>query len=151
MKKKIFIVILLLIALVPIMNVGAIEMDTAEATLKVQRFTRVSCGGIEDIPRKIPELTSMFVTIIQIAIPIVLIILGSIDLLKGVMAQKEDEIKKGQKIFVKRLVVAAIIFFVVVIVRLLISLVSDDSNNILDCVDCFISSKCSEYVPKKKA
>jgi len=123
MKKKVLFVLILLTMLFPVINVSA-----------------VSCGNVTDIPRKLPELTNFAVTLLQIAVPVILVIMGSVDLLKSVTSQKEDEIKKGQKIFVKRLVVAAIIFFVVVIVKFLISIVADaSSTNIIECMDCFLS------------
>ena len=105
---------------------------------------KVSCGNVTDIPKKIPELTSMAVTVIQIAVPVILVVMGSMDLFKGITAQKEDEIKKGQQMFVKRLVIGALIFFVVVIAKLLISVVADTSSvNIIECIDCFLSNSCS--------
>ncbi len=107
-------------------------------------LTKVSCGRVTNIPYKIPHLTAELVTILEIAVPIILIIIGSIDLVKGIMAQKEDEIKKGQQIFVKRLIAAAIIFFVVAIVKLVVSVVSDSMDNadMVECIDCFISGVC---------
>jgi len=127
MKKKVLGIILFAIMFLPIISVSAV--------------TKVSCGNITGIPEKIPELTSFAITVIQIAIPIVLVVMGSLDLFKGLSAQKEDEIKKGQQMFIKRLIYAAIIFFVVVIAKLLISVVADSttSNNIAECIDCFLS------------
>lgn len=100
---------------------------------------KVNCGNVTGIPEKIPELTSFAIIFIQIAVPIVLIILGTLDLFKGITASKEDEIKKGQQIFIKRLISAAIIFFVIVVAKLFISVVADSttSNNIAECIDCF--------------
>lgn len=72
-------------------------------------------------------------TVIQIAVPILLIIMGSLDLMKAVMAGKEDEIKKSQGTFVKRAIAAVIVFFIPLIVSLVIGLLpagttSDGSN-----------------------
>lgn len=111
---------------------------------------KVSCGSgegaVTKIPKKVPELTSMIFTIIQIAIPIILTIMGSIDLFKGITAGKEDEMKKGQHMFIKRLVVGSVIFFVVVVVKFLISIIADTNvNNMVDCVDCFVSNKCGYW------
>jgi len=127
MKKKVLFVILFAIMFLPVISVSAV--------------TKVGCGNITGIPEKIPELTSFAITFIQIAVPIVLVIMGSLDLFKGVTAQKEDEMKKGQQMFVKRLIYAAIIFFVIVVAKLLISVVADSttSNNIAECIDCFLS------------
>ena len=127
MKKKILGIILFAIMFLPVISVSAV--------------TKVGCGNITGIPEKIPELTSFAITFIQIAVPIVLVIMGSLDLFKGVTAQKEDEMKKGKQMFIKRLIYAAIIFFVIVVAKLLISVVADSttSNNIAECIDCFLS------------
>lgn len=108
----------------------------------------VSCGDgdnmITGIPKLLPQVVSITYTLIQVIIPILLVIFGSLDLVKGITAGKEDEIKKGQKILIKRVIVAAIIFFLIVIVKFLVSIVADatSSNNITDCIDCFLSGKC---------
>ena len=91
--------------------------------MSVSATTKVQCGGIAEIPDK----------------------MGTIDLVKGVAAQKEDDIKKGQQMFIKRLIVGAIIFFVIVLSKFLISLVADsneEKDNIVSCIDCFISGDC---------
>ena len=135
MKKKISSLSLmgLLISVIPFTNIYAIEMS------------RVSCGNVTGIPAKIPELVSFAITLIQIAVPVILVVMGSIDLFKGISAQKDDEIKKGQQMFIKRLLIAALIFFVIVIAKFLISIVADNSStNIIDCVDCFMSNDCKE-------
>ena len=103
-------------------------------------FSKVTCGNVSGIPRKVPEVTNWFVKIIQVAVPVLLVIFGSIDLVKSIAAGKEEEIKKGQQIFIKRLIVAALIFFIIVITKLLISLVdrSNNSKSISNCIDCFL-------------
>lgn len=101
----------------------------------------LDCNGI-DIPGKVANMIYLAVMIIQIGVPIILIVWGMMDLGKAVMAQKEDEIKKGQQTFIKRLVAAAIVFFVVVIVKLLVGLVANDGANIQTCIDNIL--KCSE-------
>lgn len=101
------------------------------------------CEGIFSnigIPMKIAKIVAMAVKFIQVIVPILLIIWGMLDLGKAVMAQKEDEIKKGQNTFIKRLVAAAIVFFVVTIVTMLVGLVADDSANITKCINEVISS-----------
>ncbi len=101
-----------------------------------------TCGGIEGLSfdGSIPTLVSTVVTAIQIVIPILLIIFGMLDLGKAVMAQKEDEIKKGQQTFIKRIIAAVILFMVIFIVRMIIGLVAGDENeSITECIDCFIN------------
>ena len=132
---------------------GKIYIDKnygANLVNQTKTSNKVYCGGeqqgrITGIPKKIPELTSSAITIIQIAIPIILVMLGTLDLFKGITAGKEDEIKKGQQLFIKRLAVAAVVFFVVIIVKFFISVVADtNQTNMVDCIDCFISNDCEE-------
>lgn len=122
---------------------------TIKVTGKAEKSKKYVCGSgegmVTGIPKKIPQLTSFAVNLIQIAIPIILIILGSIDLFKGITAGKEDEMKKGQQLFIKRLIVGAIIFLVPIIIRFFISIVADtNEDNIFDCMECFISNDCTE-------
>jgi len=87
----------------------------------------------------LPNLVTTIINIIKIGVPLLLIIFGMLDLGKAVMAQKEDEIKKGQQIFIKRLIAAVIVFLVVFVVQLAINLVAgDDKAGIWKCIDCFI-------------
>ena len=137
MKRKKLIFILFAILFLPIFNVSAIE--------------KVSCGEITAIPRKIPELTQFAVTLIQIAVPIILVLRGSLDLFNGITSQKDEDIKKGQQKFIRRLIVAVIIFFVVVIVKFITSIVAGlNSDSAIDCIDCFISLDCDKYVGSNK-
>lgn len=113
-------------------------------------YADVHCGNLAtDFSSQIPEMVHLAVTILRIAIPVILIILGMLDLGKAVMAQKEEEIKKAQGTFVKRLVAAALVFFVVLIVQVVTKLVAgDDGENVWDCVDCFINGPSEIAVTK---
>lgn len=95
-------------------------------------------GLLTDIPATIINLLHIFYNFLQFLVPIVIIILGTLDLLKAVASQKEDEIKKGQTTFFKRLVGAVLVFFVFAIIKLLVSVVSLNSTGIIECVDCFL-------------
>jgi surface polysaccharide O-acyltransferase-like enzyme len=66
---------------------------------------------------KIIKLIIVLIQVAQIAVPIGIIILGTLDLGKAVIASKEDEIKKAQKSLIRRFIAAAIVFMVVIIVR----------------------------------
>ena len=110
----------------------------------------VKCGTmIPKIAAIIPKLTSTAVDIIKIVVPVLLIIFGMMDLMKGVIAQKEDEIKKAQGLFVKRLISAAIVFFVFIVVELVFNLIAgnteSNSDKIWECVNCFINNDCEQY------
>ena len=99
------------------------------------------CPGVSSIPYKIINLTSTIITIFKFAIPLLLIIFGMLDLGKAVIASKEDEIKKGQQLFIKRIISAIIVFFVVVIVQLVVNLAATDdteAENLWTCINAFV-------------
>lgn len=105
-----------------------------------------TCMGSVDIPNIIPNITSMVVTIIKIAVPVILIIMGMLDLGKAVMAQKDDEIKKAQSTFIKRIIAAVLVFFVVSIVTLVFSILANadddktiDNDTITGCINLFLN------------
>ena len=107
-------------------------------------ITSCSSLGISLIPGAIAGIISIVINIIKIGVPIILIILGMIDMGKAVASQKEDEIKKGQKTLISRCIAAGIVFFVVAIVQLMLSIVegADNGNqNIIDCFDDIINAK----------
>ena len=130
MKKKIFLMIILAMVLCYVPSVFATNITGCESVIP---------GAAIDV--KIANVVHTVILLIQIAVPIVLIIAGSIDLLKAITAAKEDEIIKGRKILVKRLITAALVFFIIAIVKLLISFAAgaSESKNILDCANCFIN------------
>jgi len=102
-----------------------------------------SCGGIE-VPNTLINILSTIINLIKIAVPIILIILGMIDMGKAVASQKEDEIKKGQKTLISRCIAAAIVFFVVAIVQLVVGIINpdggaDDTNSIINCIDTIVN------------
>ena len=65
--------------------------------------------------------------IIKILIPIALVLFGSIDLGKSVMAGKDEDIKKAQGTLMKRALAAIAVFFLGAIVQLLFSLMPEEN------------------------
>lgn len=69
--------------------------------------------------------------LIQIGIPIVLIVLGTLDLGKAVIASDDKEIKAAQGRLIKRVLYAAVIFFMVTIVSLVFNIIATaDSEDV---------------------
>ena len=106
--------------------------------LTVLEAKYVDCGKIQKVPVKIIDLCNKAINIIQVAVPVVLIIVKGIDLLKAISSQKEDEIKKAQSLFIKRLILAVLIYFVFVIVKLIVSIIGN-SDDIWKCTECLFN------------
>ena len=88
-------------------------------------FNAVNCDALMPIIRLIRDGV---IPLIQIGIPIILIVLGMLDLGKAVMAYKEDEIKSAQKLLIKRAIYAVAIFFVVFIVQVVFGLIDNSGD-----------------------
>ena len=130
MKKRMFLIIILVMLLCYSPVVFAADITGCAATLK----------GVS-IDARIANVVHTVILAIQIVVPVVLVIFGMLDLFKGITAQKEDEIKKGQQMLVKRIIAAALVFFVIAIVKALISFAAGPNagSNILDCANCFLN------------
>lgn len=90
------------------------------------------------------NVVGLIIKTIWIGIPILLIILGSIDLGKAVIASKEDEVKKAKKSFINRLLYAVLVFAVVWIVRTIFSVVA--GIGFTGDVDTSSWTKCWEMI-----
>ncbi len=79
--------------------------------------------------------------VIQFVIPLIIIILGAVDLGKAVAGGDEKKTKEAQSTFVKRIIYGVAIFFVPLIVGLIFSMLKDQSkgtaDNFVSCWDCY--------------
>lgn len=129
MKKKLSILfVFLFILLVNCSNVLAYNNYNGNKT--------VSCNGIE-LSYGLVNIFYYVILIIQIATPVTLVIVGMTDLIKGMTSNKEDDIKKGQQVFIRRLVIGAMVFLVIMIVKMVLNVVS--TKTVIDCVNCFVN------------
>lgn len=109
---------------------------------KVLMGSEYTCGGTNLIfSGTFPYIVSTLVLLIKIVVPILLIIFGMLDLGKAVVASKEDEIKKGQQLFIKRIISAVIVFFVIQIVQIVIRFVSGNDASVANCFNCFVNGE----------
>lgn len=138
MKKVLRYVFLLVLCSVLVSPVYAVESCMVDANNNIKGCIS-ALGRNVQIDAKIAQTVHVVVLVIQIAVPIILVVFGMIDLAKAVIASKEDEIKKSQMTFIKRLIAGALVFFVFAIVKMVISFVATNSTDMLNCVNCFIN------------
>ena len=106
-------------------------------------------GTPVDASNALVQIVSLIVTLIKIAIPIILVLFGMIDLAKAVMSNDEKEMKGAQTKLIKRVVYAVLVFLVFSIVQILVGVLgntsadtTDKSNNVAGCLACFINKDC---------
>ena len=85
-----------------------------------------ACYGFDAVVRVIKE--GVF-PILQIAIPIILIVLCTFDLGKAVISSDDKENKKLLKRIVRRLVYAILIFFFITVLNLIFTMVGNITDN----------------------
>lgn len=71
-------------------------------------------------------IAKKILTILQIAIPIALLIFGTLDLGKAVMAGDEKEIKAATGVLIKRVIAAVAVFLLILIVSVVTGWVGGD-------------------------
>ena len=84
-----------------------------------------SCDGIfgkKDDPNSLRYSINEILTYPRIIVPILVIGLGTLDFAKAVIASKEDEMKKAQRTFIKRVLIGITIFLVPVIMNIIMYL-----------------------------
>ncbi len=80
----------------------------------------MDCKGL--LGQELVDKINSYLNIIKIAIPLILILLGTIDFCKAVFASDENAIDSAKKDFIKRLAIAILIFIAPSIINLLLQL-----------------------------
>ncbi|HIS12812.1 MAG TPA: hypothetical protein IAB40_06880 [Candidatus Onthocola stercoravium] len=81
--------------------------------------------------------------VLKIVIPIILVVLGIVDIGKAVLSSDEKLIKDGVMKLVKRVIAAVIIFFIPTVINVLFQFIGGFSESIRNdydnCIDCLTS------------
>ena len=86
----------------------------------------VSCGEGSTLVNVI-AIVRLVMNIICIAVPIIMILMGTIDLFKAVTAGKDEDIKKKQKALITRIIAGVLVFLVPTIVSVIMNLIGVSS------------------------
>lgn len=118
------------------------------ALLIVPEITRaaeyITCGNEKKFPLAFAKVTSNFILIIKILVPIFLVIGGMIAFFKVTISSNvEEDLKKAKDKLMNRIIAAVIIFFTISIINFAVSLVSGKNSNLMNCIHCFMNpDKC---------
>mgnify|MGYP002626617966 CR=1 FL=1 len=82
------------------------------------------------------KLVGIVVWGIKVVVPIILIVVGMIDLAKAVGEKDENKIKEAQNKLVRRAIAAVLVFLVVTFVGLVMGLIgADDYEECMECIN----------------
>lgn len=99
---------------------GLIEYDKTKGEYTCSDMNELF--GSKDDPDSIRYMVNEVLTYVRIIVPILIILLGTIDFAKAVIAGKEDNMKKAQSDFIKRLIAGVIVFLVPTLVDIIMGL-----------------------------
>ena len=89
------------------------------------------------------------ILIIAIIVPIILVVLLSLDLAKAIVAGNEDQMKSVQQHAFKRIIYALVIFFVPIVVNAVFTSLGANGVDSLDCYNNATSEKIAELEKKQ--
>ena len=90
------------------------------------------CADMEPVLK----IVGLVVFGIKVAVPIILIVIGMLDLAKAVTEKKEDDIKAAQQKLIKRAIAAVLVFLIVTLVSLVMGLIgAGDYKKCMDCIN----------------
>ena len=104
------------------------------------------------------NIIRMVIRLIQYSVPLLLLVLGTIDMVKAVASNDDKTSKTSSQMFLKRLIYGVLIFLVPFLLRVILKMIDDniikDSNDVsatswLSCwnytMDNELKSVCSSY------
>ena len=115
MKYKKYLLFLLVIMVIGVNRTYAMNINYSQNSLI--NILEVGCNDLFD--QSLIDLLNDILKYPRIIVPILVIGLGLIDLGKAVMASKEDEMRKAQKTFIKRVIIGVAFFFIPALVNIL--------------------------------
>lgn len=86
------------------------------------------------------SLIKQLINIVKIAVPIILIVMGIIDLAKAMMSPDDGAMKKSQGSFIKKIIAAVLVFLIPTILDLVLGIIATGTNNQVDTgnwADCW--------------
>jgi len=108
----------------------------------------MSAAGIcQLIDAELTNFIHNIIVVIKIGVPLLLVIFGMLDFVKGVIGGNDDEIKKGQKSFIKRLIAGIVVFFIVAIAQFAISLTEGSDSEIWKCASAIMNGTNETKLP----
>lgn len=113
-----------------------------------EQLKYVSCGtganAVKGIPVIIPQSISFIVTLLKIAIPVVLIISGTIDMFKAIYSGNSETINKNKTKLVKKFVGALMAFLIITMTTNVVKLIaeSNEKSTFASCMSCYLNNKC---------
>ena len=98
-------------------------------------LTKVTANTLCDDLGPVLRIVGIAIFIIKVIVPIMLIVVGMLDMAKAVTEKDENKIKDAQHKLIKKAIAAVLVFLIVTIVGVLMNLIgADDYKKCTDCI-----------------
>jgi hypothetical protein len=87
-----------------------------------------------ELPTVVMGIARIVYNTILFAVPIAIVLFGTIDFIKGIVGKKDDELTGGATRFIKRLITGLIVFFILVVVKWVMGFVGENAKT--DTTSC---------------
>lgn len=114
--------------------------------IKLSNFldiTGYDCGGTAVL--RVIKFIFTLLDLLLFLVPMMLIIMVSVDFMKNVISGKEEEMKKNLNLCIKRLIYAGVIFLIGPIVEIAMTLLGNLNLDYLSCIDIALYDDISQY------
>ena len=103
----------------------------------------INCGAdIVPIPVATAKIMHNAYILLKIGAPLILIVMGIADFARAVFGSNEDDIKKKEKRFIKRVISAVLVFLVLSIVQFTFSILTNAGfSDATTCIDTILNGK----------
>ena len=119
-------------------------MSSVLAENAFSNYDIVSACGFDSMPAKVPEIISKIYGIAKILVPIILIVMGMVDLVQAIMSGDEKRQQKSTKKFITRIIAAIVVFLIMALVQFVFKQVDvSDQRSFSDCMNCILSNDCA--------
>lgn len=106
------------------------EELTDNVELNFQKIEILDCETLFGGSTELVDLLKFILNLIKVLVPLLLVGLGTLDFAKAILAGSEDNMKKAQSKFIKRVIIAVAIFLVPSILKLILGIASSIWGNI---------------------
>lgn len=132
------------------LTLAVLSIPSIISAEEIEGTKYIVCSDNRKFPLVFAQITSLFMTLIKIAIPILLVISGMIAFLKVTFSSNvEEDLKKAKTKLVNNIIAAVIIFFIFSIANFAVSLVAGSNSKIMKCVSCFMDSEKCENITEE--
>ncbi len=96
----------------------------------------VKCGSDTYFPAYLVKLCANIIGFIQVMVPVIIIIVGMIDLFKAVIASDEKKMSESKDSLIRKTIAGIMIYLVIAIVEFAFTAIPDLTNSDIDVMEC---------------